>query len=198
MAFIDTSSIENFDTMSDTEKVAALLKVEVPDKVDMSGFVEKTVLDKKLKELSEVNKKLASKMSEDELAEAERQRIQDESDQRYTDLESKYNELLKKSTIAEYKGKFLAQGMDEKMAGEAATALAENDTAKLFDIQQKFNDELKKKIEADLVKGTKKPDGAGGSQGETDPAVERAKRIGASRATANKESADILSKYIKS
>lgn len=198
MANISTDKIDGFDSMTAEQKVEALLGLEIPDQVDLSQYVLKETFDRKATEAAELSKKLKGKLSEDELAEAERQRIQAESDQRYTDLESKYNELLKKSTIAEYKGKFLAQGMDEKMAGEAATALADNDTAKLFDIQQKFNDELKKKIEADLVKGTKKPDGAGGSQGETDPAVERAKRIGASRATANKESADILSKYIKS
>ena len=199
MAQFDTSTIENFDSMTPEQKVEALLKAEIPEKVDMSGFISKELFDRKASEAANLSKQLKERLSEDEkkkMADEESKRADDE---RYTALEEKYNELLKRSTIAEYKGKFLGQGMDEKMAVEAATALADNDTTKLFDIQQKFQEQLKKRIEAELVKGTKKPDGSGGDDGGdgVSPALERAKRIGTAKATANKESADVLSKYIK-
>ena len=42
---IDTTVIEGFESMTAEQKVEALLKVEVPEKIDLSGYVKKALLD---------------------------------------------------------------------------------------------------------------------------------------------------------
>ena len=42
-----TDKIKGFAEMSDADKVAALLSLDLPDPVDMSQFVEKKVFDAK-------------------------------------------------------------------------------------------------------------------------------------------------------
>ena len=65
MPTIDTSSIDGFDTMTPEEKVAALLEMDVPERVDMSLFVAKETADKYATEAANLKKQLKSKMSED-------------------------------------------------------------------------------------------------------------------------------------
>ena len=55
---IDTSTIEGFDGMTAEQKVEALLKVEVPEKVDLSGYIQKSQFDKVSSELAEAKKTL--------------------------------------------------------------------------------------------------------------------------------------------
>ena len=50
MANIDTSTIEGFDGMTADEKVTALLSFQIPDPVDLSGYVKKDVFDTKATE----------------------------------------------------------------------------------------------------------------------------------------------------
>ena len=92
---IDTTVIEGFESMTAEQKVEALLKVEVPEKIDLSGYVKKDLFDKTASELAEAKKTIKGKMSEDEAAKA-----QADADRKA--LEDKYTELLRKSTIAEH------------------------------------------------------------------------------------------------
>ena len=57
---ISTDKIKGFAEMSDADKVAALLSLDLPDPVDMSQFVEKKVFDAKATERAEMEKELAS------------------------------------------------------------------------------------------------------------------------------------------
>ena len=66
MANINVSSIEGFDGMTAEQKVEALLKFNIPDEVDLTKFVEKSVFDKKASEAAELSKQLKAKMTEDE------------------------------------------------------------------------------------------------------------------------------------
>lgn len=59
--------IENYESMTPEEKVAALEAYEP----DMSGFVAKSVFDKKASEAADLSKQLKSRMSEDEAKKAE-------------------------------------------------------------------------------------------------------------------------------
>ena len=95
MPTISTEGIEGFDSMTAEQKVEALLKVEVPEKIDLSGYVKKDLFDKTASELAEAKKTIKGKMSEDEAAKA-----QADADRKA--LEDKYTELLRKSTIAEH------------------------------------------------------------------------------------------------
>ena len=63
---ISTDSIHGFAEMSDADKVTALLGLDVPDPVDLSGYVKKEVFDAKATEAANLSKQLKSKMTDDE------------------------------------------------------------------------------------------------------------------------------------
>lgn len=110
MPTIDTSTIEGFEGMSAEQKVEALLKAEIPEKVDLSLYVSKDTADKYATEAAELKKQLKSRMTDDEAAKA-----QADADRKA--LEDKYTELLRKSTIAEHTARYIAMpGYDEKLA----------------------------------------------------------------------------------
>lgn len=189
MPTISTESIEGFDSMTAEQKVEALLKVEVPEKVDLSGYIQKSQFDKVSSELAEAKKTLKGKLSEDEAAKA-----QADADRKA--LEDKYTELLRKSTIAEHTARYIAMpGYDEKLARETAEALFDGNMEKVFENQQKANAAYEKKLRADLVKQDPKPDGAGGGADEKDEAVEFAKKLGKQRADALKNANEGLKHY---
>lgn len=68
MANIDTSTIEGFDDMTADEKVTALLGFQIPDPVDLSGYVKKDVFDAKATEAASLAKQLKTKTTEAETA----------------------------------------------------------------------------------------------------------------------------------
>lgn len=68
MANIDTSTIEGFDGMTADEKVTALLGLQIPDPVDLSGYVKKDVFDAKATEAASLAKQLKTKTVEAETA----------------------------------------------------------------------------------------------------------------------------------
>lgn len=68
MANIDTSTIEGFDGMTADEKVTALLGLQIPDPVDLSGYVKKDVFDAKATEAASLTKQLRAKTTEAETA----------------------------------------------------------------------------------------------------------------------------------
>ena len=186
---ISTDSIQGFAEMSDADKVTALLGLDVPDPVDLSGYVKKEVFDAKATEAANLSKQLKSKMTDDEAAKA-----QADADRKA--LEDKYTELLRKSTIAEHTARYIAMpGYDEKLARETAEALFDGKMDVVFANQQKANAAYEKKLRADLVKQDPKPDGAGGGEGGKDEAVEFAKKLGKQRADALKNANEGLKHY---
>ena len=68
MANIDTRTIEGFDGMTADEKVTALLGLQIPDSVDLSGYVKKDVFDTKATEAASLAKQLKAKTTEAETA----------------------------------------------------------------------------------------------------------------------------------
>ena len=68
MANIDTSTIEGFDGMTADEKVTALLSFQIPDPVDLSGYVKKDVFDTKATEAASLAKQLKTKTTEADTA----------------------------------------------------------------------------------------------------------------------------------
>ena len=68
MATIDTSTIEGFDGMTADEKVTALLGLQIPDAVDLSSYVAKSVFDTKATEAANLSKQLKAKTTEAETA----------------------------------------------------------------------------------------------------------------------------------
>lgn len=189
MPKIDTKKIEGFDAMSAEEKIAALLGVEIPDEVDLSAYVSKPLFDRTASELADAKKTIKGKMGAEELAKEEAKKAQEE-------LQSKYDELLEKHTVSEYKARYIALGYDEKLAEETAKALYEGKSDVVFANGEKFRTSVEQRVKTEVLKGTPKPDGAGG---ENDPEktddVKLAEEIGKASAAANKTAQDILSKY---
>ena len=189
MPNIDVSTIEGFETMTPEQKVEALLKVEVPEKVDMSLYVPKERADKFSSEAAAYKKQLESKMSEEERVSAER-------DAKWAEMEAKIAQLEQEKLEGSFKASFLAMGYDEELAAAAAKAKVEGDATKEFDIQKRALEAVMKNFKAELIKGTPGPDGAGGGGAKTkSKAVEIAERIGKSRADAAASANEILNKY---
>lgn len=189
---IDTSTIEGFDGMTAEQKVDALLRVEVPEKVDLTGYVKKDLFDKTASELAEAKKAAKAKMSEEEQAAAER-------DAKWAEMEAKLQALEMEKTISTYKASYLAMnGYDEKLAQDTAEALAKGDMAKVFANQQKAMDAHDKALKAELLRNTPKPEGAGGGDNrDEDPSVELARKLGKEKAASMNVSAKGLEYYIK-
>ena len=189
MPKIDTTAISGFETMTDTEKLAALLNFDIPEKVDMAGYVTKAQFDKTSSELAEAKRNLKTRMSEEELTKAE-------ADKAHKDIQEKYEALLKENTISKYKAKYLALGYDEKLAEETAEALYNGETDKVFANGEKFRSAIEQKTKTELLKSTPKPGGAGSDSGEEKTAdMLMAERIGKARAESAKAANSILTKF---
>lgn len=189
MPKIDTTAISGFETMTDTEKLAALLDFDIPEKVDLTGFVTKAQFDKTSSELAEAKRNLKTRMTEEELTKAE-------ADKAHKEIQEKYEALLKESTISKYKAKYLAQGYDEKLAEETAEALYNGETDKVFANGEKFRSAIEQRTKSELLKKTPKPDGNGdGSDDGKTADILMAERIGKARAESAKAANSILTKY---
>lgn len=189
MANIDVTTIQGFDGMTAEQKVEALLKLDIPERIDMSKYVSKETADKYASEAAEYKKQLKGKMTAEEAAKAEQEKAMKE-------MQDKYNELLKQSTIANHTAKYLAMpGYDEKLARETAEALFDGNMDKVFENQKKANEAYEKKLKADAMKGMKGP--AKGDDDDLPENVEYAKQRGKARADALKASKDVLSHYMK-
>jgi hypothetical protein len=142
---VDVKGIPNFDKLSPEEKIKALTEyeVEVPD-TDMSGYVTKEVFDKKASEAASLSKQLKSKMTESEIAEAE-------SRQALDDMKAELENQKKEKMISGYKAEYLGLGYDDESAHISAAALAEGNTAKVFELQKAFIEDQKKKASANAL-----------------------------------------------
>ena len=189
---IDTTTIEGYADMTAEQKLAALEAFEYEDN---SAEIErlKNANSKANSEAAEWKRKHNALLDEDGKKKLAEEEAKAADAQKYADLEAKYNEILKKSTISEYKAKYLAQGYDESLAEDTAKALEGGNMEKVFENAEKFKKALEAKIKADLMDNTPKPNGGVG--GSTNPVVEQAKNIGKAKAEANKASADVLKHY---
>lgn len=149
MGKIDISKIEGYDKMSAEDKVKALESYEYAD-TDYTGYVRKDVFDKTASELAQKKKELKEKMSEDE------QKAQEDKEAREK-LQADYESLLRENKISKYKANYLSMGYDSKLADEMAVAMADGDVDKLFKNQVKQNEILEKKIKAEILADTPKP-----------------------------------------
>ena len=70
MPKIDTTTIDGFEAMDDSQKLAALLELEIPEKVDLAKLVSKAQYDKVASELAEAKRINRSKLTEEEAAKA--------------------------------------------------------------------------------------------------------------------------------
>ena len=135
----------------------ALESIELP--TDNSAEIDrlKTALSKSNSEAAEMKKQLREKMSAEELKAKE-------DAEKMEALIKERDALLKEKTIAGHKAKYLALGYDENLANDTAEALANGELDKVFANQKKHNESVEKKIRADVLKETPKPEGGSGSE----------------------------------
>lgn len=138
--------IENYASMTPEEKVAALEAYEP----DMSGYVAKSVFDKKASEAAELNKQLKSRMTEDEAKAAK------DAEEREK-LIARLEELEREKTVGSYTNAYLALGYDDKTAKATAEALAKGDMETVFANHKTHNETREKALRAELLKQTPPP-----------------------------------------
>ena len=145
------------DGMSVEDIEKALEGIELPN--DGSAEIErlKLALSKSNSEAADYKKQLREKMS------AEEQKAKDDAE-KFEELQSKYDALLRKDSISENKVKLLALGYDDALATETAEAMVNGEMDKVFANQKKHIDAVEKKIRADILKDTPKPTGGSGSE----------------------------------
>lgn len=114
------------------------------------GTVTKAQFDKVSSELAAAKKALRSKMTESEQAEAER-READEA------MRAELETLRHEKTLSTYKASYLSLGYDDKLANEAATAMADGDTDTMFAIMKQHSITTEKALRAKLLKETPVP-----------------------------------------
>lgn len=188
MPNIDTSTIEGFDTMSAEDQVKALLGLDIPEKVDLSGYVKKELLDKTASDLAAAKRSLKEKMTSEEAAKAQ-------SDEAMKELQDKYNELLKKTSIAENTAKYLEVGYSPELAKSTAEAIFNGDMDAVLENQKKYNAECEKRFKENIERGLH-PNG--GSNTEKDsPEIALAKQLGKRTAEANQVNKNALEHYLK-
>ena len=143
--------------MSVEEIENALKGIDLP--TDNSAEIDrlKAALSKSNTEAADYKKQLREKMSAEELkAKEDAEKIEE--------LIKERDALLKEKTISGHKAKYLALGYDENLANETAEALANGDIDKVFANQKKHTEAVEKKIRADVLKETPKPEGGNGSE----------------------------------
>lgn len=148
--------IENYESMTPEEKVAALEAYEP----DMSGFVSKATFDKTASDLAAAKKSLREKMSEDE---AKAAKAAEDQAALMAELEALRTEKL----IAGYTNSYLTMGYEEKLAKSTAEALAKGDMDTVFKNQKTHADAREKALRTELLKGTPPPAAGGTDTGMT-------------------------------
>lgn len=164
---IDTSKIDGYETMSAEDKIKALeaLELETPD---VSGMVRKDLYDQVASELASKKKELREHMTEEEKAKAQRE-------EEFERLRKENAELIRGRAVADNQAKLLALGYDPALAVETAEAMADGNLAKVFENQRQHQESLEKRIRADVLKATPRPNGD--SAGSTAMTLEALKKM---------------------
>ena len=142
-------------SVEDIEK--ALEGIELP--TDNSAEIDrlKNALNKSNSEAADYKKQLREKMS------AEEKKAKDDAE-KIEELIKERDALLREKTIAGHKANYLALGYDEKLAIDTAEAMVNGELDKVFANQKKHIESVEKKIRADVLKDTPKPEGGNGSE----------------------------------
>lgn len=179
MPTIDTTKIENFDKMTDAEKIAALTAFEIPESVDLNGYVKKSVFDKTASDLAAAKDALRGKMTEDEAKKAERdeQAASDKAEREKlsAELEAAHKEIARMT----YMNSYLAIGFDKKLAEETAAAIVTGNMAKVIENTQKHSEAQKAALKAELMNSDPKPGYGGNGTSKEDQDVAFGKEVAA-------------------
>ena len=188
---INWSTIEGFhEEMTAEERIALLEAQENYGVIDPNAARYKAQLDKTCSELAQVKRDLKARMSEEEAQAAERAAAQEK-------LEKELAELRRERTLSQYKASLLAQGYDEKSAGDFAKGIIDGDMDSVFKTMKTVQTEMEKRVKTELLKGT--PGAPAGKDSDSDdktPDIIAAERIGKAKAENMKSANSILNEYV--
>lgn len=147
MAKIDTGAIKGFEEMSAEDKLNALLNYEMPDAAPESGEVDKlkALLNKSNGEAAEYKRQLKAKMSEAEQKEAERAEAEKQ-------MRDELAALKRDKITSGYAANLLGIGYDAETAQKISAMLPDDVPDEFFAAHKAFADQLKKNVEAELLK----------------------------------------------
>lgn len=153
MAKVDTKRIENFDSMSETEKLNALLNYEFEEqKKDESAEINKykTLISKANAEAARYKDELRAKQTEAERAEADR--LENEKK-----LQEELQQYRTRERISSYKANLMAAGYDANTAEIMAKALPEGVSDEYFAANKTFLDNQKQTLLSEALNKQPKP-----------------------------------------
>lgn len=141
MAKIDTNKIENFESMTAEEKLAAVLAMDVDDTSEIDRY-----------------KNAASKANSE--AAAFKKSAKD-YEGRVAELEKKIGELEREKRVETLKSSYLKLGFADDLAEQTAQAYLNGDDATVFANHAAVNEAKAKEREAASLKGMPRPAGGG-------------------------------------
>ena len=195
MAQIDTSGIENFDSMTADEKVNALLAFQYDDGAEKMKALEADVAkwkassDKASSEAAGYKKQLNATKSEEELKRLE-------SEETLKALQAELAEFKQREQISTAKAAFLGGGFDDANATDAANAFIAGDIEKMSAALKTFRESIEVSTKSKLMGSNPKPEsGAKTDDDGTDNNI--AVQLGKERAERAKKAQEILEKYTR-
>ena len=144
---IDVSRIEGYESMSAEEKLKALEDYDI----DYTGYVKKDVFVKASSDLASLKKKYKEQLNAEDKAKIEQEEA-------FNKMKDELEALKQEKALSDMKSNYLGLGYDDKLAEETAKAMINGDMSKVFENQKAYQDRLEKKVKADILKGTPKPD----------------------------------------
>lgn len=167
---INTGLIDNYESMSDAEKIAALEALELTDtdtEKKYKDLISKANSEaKKYKDaMREAEDKLKSQMTDEE-------RTRQEQEDRYKAIEQENARLKRDMTISQKTAFYQSIGFDEELAGETATAFVDGDFDTVEANQRKaheaFEARLRQSVREESVRNTPQlHNNGGGTDGIT-------------------------------
>lgn len=195
MAQIDTSGIENFDSMTADEKVSALLAFQYDDGTDKIKAAEETAakmkaaFDKASSEAAGYKKQLNATKSEEERAKIE-------TDETIKAMQEELATLRQEKKISAAKAAFLGGGFDDANATDAANAFIAVDIEKMSAALKKFRESIEVSTKSKLMGSNPKPE-SGGKTDDDGADNNIAVQLGKERAERAKKAQSIIKQYTR-
>lgn len=148
---IDVTKISGYDAMTPEQKIEALVSYEVDDNKNLLSQRNSEIAAKK-KKIEELEAELASKRTADEQAEAERKAAEQAR-------EESFKKVQRENFVLKNAAKYISLGYSEENATKTAEALADGDLETVFSMQKEYSDNLKTRLQEELLKGVTPPQG---------------------------------------
>lgn len=197
MAQIDTSTIENFDSMTAEEKVTALLGFQFDDGSAKVKAAEdnaaklKAAMDKAASEAAAYKKQLNATKSEEELKRLE-------NEETLKAMQEKLAEYEQRDKISTAKAALLGKGFGEDIVLDAANAFIGGDIESFCKVLEKYRAAIETNTKSALMGNNPKPESGAKNDDAADNGkdVSIAEQLGQARAEQQKKARSILDNYL--